>query len=52
MDELEGLEFVRAFRATDGAFFEVGMVWFMLDSRISQAVKRNSTILSIMQEMK
>ena len=23
MDELEGLEFVRAFRATDGASFEV-----------------------------
>ncbi|EJQ77923.1 hypothetical protein IGO_05593 [Bacillus toyonensis] len=27
-------------------------MWFMLDFHISQAVKRNSTILSIMQEMK
>ena len=27
-------------------------MWFMLDFPISQAVKRNSTILSIMQEMK
>ncbi|EEK97283.1 hypothetical protein bcere0013_56030 [Bacillus cereus BDRD-ST26] len=27
-------------------------MWFMLDFPISQAVKRNPTILSIMQEMK